>query len=363
MIQWIIARANRWAPLFCVAVALLHLAGCRPQEQIRSYTVPSEDAPAAFAKQPASPPRPSEPTHRMIGAIVPTGDRAWFFKVVGPLADVDPLVGDINGFFAGLRIESSQPAWDLPEGWSAKEASGMRLATLLVPVPDSEPKRELELSVIGLPLVGEWGAQVVDNANRWRNQLGLGPLATGQQLAPIDGVEGAVLFDEQGVFEAGSMAPFAGGMNGPSPGAPPVSAPPRTDASEIAFESPEGWTAKPLGSMRKASFDTASGAEVTGFVFSAAASMADPLANVNRWRGEIGLGPTTPEELSEAEQSVSLTGVEAKYYVLKGESETTLAAMAVRDNQVWFFKLRGPSDAAEADQAAFRNWLTTIKLP
>lgn len=115
--------------------------------------------------------------------------------------------------------------------------------------------------------------------------------------------------------------------------------------------------------MRKASLSTASGAEVTAFVFGAHGEMADPLSNVNRWRGEIALEPTTREELAETQQETTFAWGDAHWFELEGETETTLAAMAVRGDEVWFFKLRGPKAAVEADREAFREWLDSVELP
>ena len=113
--------------------------------------------------------------------------------------------------------------------------------------------------------------------------------------------------------------------------------------------------------MRKASFSTEQGAEITAFVFGANPEMSDPLGNINRWRREIGLSEITAEELDVEE--IDIHGSEATYVKLVGDLETTLAAMVVRGRGVWFFKLRGPGKAVEADTEAFRAWLDTIELP
>ncbi|HET6440705.1 MAG TPA: hypothetical protein VFG59_21780 [Anaeromyxobacter sp.] len=62
--------------------------------------------------------------------------------------------------------------WTLPPGW--KEAAGgqMRYATLTAPVPG-----KVDVSVVVLP--GDAGGELA-NVNRWRNQIGLAPLADGE---------------------------------------------------------------------------------------------------------------------------------------------------------------------------------------
>src|SRR5664279_602146 len=59
-------------------------------------------------------------------------------------------------------------AWDLPKGWTEEHASGMRLATFKPPVPG-----KVDVSVIVLP--GTGGGEL-GNVNRWRGQIGLGPI-------------------------------------------------------------------------------------------------------------------------------------------------------------------------------------------
>ena len=57
-------------------------------------------------------------------------------------------------------------AWDLPEGWTARPGSGMRLATFVIPVEQNQ----VECSMIAL---GGPAGGVVANVNRWRGQIGL----------------------------------------------------------------------------------------------------------------------------------------------------------------------------------------------
>ena len=73
---------------------------------------------------------------------------------------------------AALGARSGRPAetvrWSVPKGWKSLPASGMRLATMIPPGPG-----KAELTIVSLP--GEVGGELA-NANRWRGQLGLGPI-------------------------------------------------------------------------------------------------------------------------------------------------------------------------------------------
>ncbi|MEN0110656.1 MAG: hypothetical protein AAF805_08010 [Planctomycetota bacterium] len=340
------------------------MLACRPAEEIRTYRVAKSSATAPTAETPAPPaaaappavePTSGDPTHRMLAAIVPAGDQAWFFKAVARVEAMDDAREAIEDFYGSIQAGAERPRWETPDGWTEEPGAGMRLATLRVPT-SGEP---IELSVIGLPVRGGWEASVASNVDRWRGQMGL-PTGGVEGVEPLGDGDNARLVDLIGWFNDGGMtrsAPFA---SKPPPNANPAAAP--APSGGLRHTPPDGWTDKPGSAMRKASLATPGGAEVTAFSFPNVPAMADPLSNVNRWRKELSLPPTTAEELAEAEQPVELLGEPGRYYELVGESATTLVAMTTRSNLVWFFKLRGPGEEAEAQRDAFREWLASAKL-
>jgi hypothetical protein len=365
------------------ALSFIALAGCRPEDEVRTYRIAkpadaaSEPPAAAPAPEPTVKPPSGEPTDRMIGSIVPGPSQAWFFKAVGPKAAIDGAADAITEFLGSVRLDGDQPKWETPAGWTEDQAGGMRLATLKIPAgADAAP---IEMSVIGLPLVGEdWDAQVLDNANRWRKQLQQPPLAADAaktELKPLAEVaEGAVLFDTVGWFDGGTMAPFAAGAapfaNTAPPAATPAAPPAQTPLAEppapregaLKYDLPEGWTEAPADPMRKVSLRTPGGAALSGFSFPLVGVMGDPLQNVNRWRGEIGLEPITADDLKTQSEEIKLLGGDGSYFELVGATESTHAVMLVRDNQVWFFKLRGPGDEVAKQRDAFKVWLESLSL-
>ncbi len=370
-------------PLLCLSLVGLFVAscGCRPADEVttrivkilpESKLVSKTTSAAGSSTKPAVPAAErGEPTHRMLAAILKGDEQVWFLKVVAPIEAIASAKPPLEEFLQSVRLEKGKPVWELPEGWTEKPASQMRLATLVVPAEGGPAG--IELSVIGLPLVGEWPAQVLSNVNRWRKQLGREPVAAdglSEVTTPLTAAEGATLMDETGWYASGGMAPSANApfANAPfaqkpapaKPVAPVLSLPTST---ELKYETPEGWTEKLGSSMRKASFATPDGAEVTAFAFPATApAMADPLANINRWRREIGLEPTTAEELARESSEMPLSGGTATYAELVGDSETTHAAMTTRGERVWFFKLRGPNEAVEAQGEAFKAWLASMQI-
>jgi hypothetical protein len=128
--------------------------------------------------------------------------------------------------------------------------------------------------------------------------------------------------------------------------------------------------------MRKAVFgigDEKQAAIVTAIGFPAAAGpmMADPLANVNRWRGEVGLPPTTAEELSQVTAPIEIDRQKATFVdaVPDASKQTesksdrgTLAAMLTSGDTIWFFKMTGDRDVVASERDRFKDFLKSVRI-
>lgn len=69
-------------------------------------------------------------------------------------------------------------SWTLPQGWTAKGGTGMRLANLSVKTGSDE------VSGYIISLTGNWGSPQ-GNINRWRKEIGLEPLSEKETLKLI----------------------------------------------------------------------------------------------------------------------------------------------------------------------------------
>jgi hypothetical protein len=241
----------------------------------------------------------------------------------------------------------------------------------------------------------------LDNVNRWRGQMQLPPinlpaLADCTRELDVGGAQMTVV-DLRGRMEgAGMTPPFAaggldlsGGAGGlpsgdsapPSaiadlpPGHPPFAGSGAADQITVNYEVPDGWQTVPASGMRKAAFRVADGpreATITAIDFPATAGplVADPLANVNRWRSEVGLEPLAADDLSAATEPITVDGLQAIYMeaippAALGEETAdrgTLAAMATGNDVVWFFKITGDVDVVVAQRNQFRSFLQSIRL-
>jgi hypothetical protein len=382
-----------WPLALSFAVAPV-LGGCGSKEEIRTYTVAKEKQP-----QTEAPAQVGEATDRMMGAILPTGQQTWYFKVVGPQAEMDKKADQITGFFKSIRTTAgaAKPEWKAPEGWLEQAGSGMRAATLMIPV-EGKP---LEMSVISLPSSGA-PSELLDNVNRWRGQLQMPPvdergLAVSVKQVQV-GEATMSLVDLRGKFSAGSMAPFAGGgpfAAGSGQATTPATdgRPPSTDlpaghrpvasggtvdqaaVTPFTFAAPEGWEQRPATGMRQAAFkvsDGAASADITVIDLPAAApSIGDAFANVNRWRGEIGLAPIKQEELEGKVQKLEVDGNPSNYVEIIPDAtqpaesqikEATVAATVPSGEKIWFFKMRGDRGLVSAQRDNFKTFLESVRF-
>lgn len=383
-----------------IAVLATTLAanGCRRAEEIQSYNVPKEVREQVV---PAS--ASAEATDRMLAGVLPDGDRAWFFKVTGPLAAIDAQAQAIEAFFASVRLAPGKPHpdWQAPAGWQEQAGSGMRAATLVIPAAG----QPLEVSVTALPWTGAPG-EMLSNVNRWRGQMQLPPTderglaECTREVKAGDAIMTVV--DLRGRFQNSMTPPFAGGAMGGAasppfaapaaapqtgnqtllpPGHPPIQSQPARSsaaANTAPFESkaPAGWESRPASGMRKVEYRIerdGKSATLTAIDFPADAGpmMADPIANVKRWRGEVGLPAIGDEELAKTIEPIKVSGVEAKFVDAMPDpgqanqsqaQEGTLAAMVTHGNTIWFIKLKGDRNLVAAERDNFKKYLASVRF-
>ncbi|MEN8256156.1 MAG: hypothetical protein ABFR33_11885, partial [Verrucomicrobiota bacterium] len=149
------------------------------------------------------------------------------------------------------------------------------------------------------------------------------------------------------------------------PTAPPAMQEPVAQASPQpagkGFEArlPEGWTEKPGSGMRMVSY-TIEGTSIDFYLISLA--MGDVPSNVNRWRGQIGLPPASPEEIEAEVETFQAGGHDLKYIEIYNEEWGTIAAIIDLAPQYWYFTAKGPAGELKANAADIRTFLESIKF-
>jgi hypothetical protein len=331
---------------FGTGFAVILIVGCQ-QDEIRSYTVPKQEL-------------------RMLAAVVPHGDRTWYFKLTGPVQEIGEHKEEFRRFVESSRFNDSpdQPlTWtSIPEGWQREHETKLRYATFRL----GASGHSLELTVI--PLDKESGT-LLDNINRWRKQLGLPP-ATEADLAKLVedtkvGDATAKLVDFTGTPSAGGerTPPFAkgreiGGGMARAAGSNP-----------FKFQKPDGWKESSLAMMSVATFRVVDGERSAEITISPLAGQAGGLiANVSRWRSQIGLDNASDDQINKDVRNITVAGMPAHYVELVGpesagtKRQSILGVVLERGTTTWFIKMKGDWQLVAKEKPNFDAFIQSMKF-
>jgi hypothetical protein len=190
------------------------------------------------------------------------------------------------------------------------------------------------------------------------NQIRVDHVPPGVETTPLIGVNTA-----DGNSTSGPS------MAGPAPGmaALPGMAEFTAATPTPQWAPPATWTAVPLTTTRKGSWKAPADApadqqvEISVTVFQG--NLGGLLANVNRWRGKVGLGEdATDANLGDYVQNLTLDGRAAQLVSVDGpKGESLDGVLVILPDRVWSLLLSGSTDAVKAQRPAFRAFLDSIK--
>jgi hypothetical protein len=155
-------------------------------------------------------------------------------------------------------------------------------------------------------------------------------------------------------------APAPGGSQ---PGVPPPPSPPEGSAIEWAL--PKGWTESRAGGMRYATLKPPVQGRVDVSVVVLPGPAGGELANVNRWRGQIGLAPVDEAALGSSRRSLQTpAGAVAVYdFTSEGQHKTRMiAGILTAGGNSWFLKMVGDAEAVAAARADFMRLLESLRV-
>jgi hypothetical protein len=146
--------------------------------------------------------------------------------------------------------------------------------------------------------------------------------------------------------------------------------PPNTIPAKLTYTRPEGWTEVTLGQMRAASFNVKNeaGKQADISVIPLPGMAGGDDSNVNRWRGQVGLGTLSAEELAKVAEPVEIGGQPAKLYDQagtgsgSGDPTRILGVIQHREGTAWFFKVTGDDALVAKEKAAFIAFLKSVKF-
>ncbi|MBI3850758.1 MAG: hypothetical protein HY298_10870 [Verrucomicrobia bacterium] len=317
--------------------------------------------------------------------------------------------------------ETSAPRlqWKLPEGWTEQAPSKMRVASFSITGKDGQ---QADVSVI--PLSGISGKEV-EVVNLWRDQVKLPAIGEEEAKRDVQQVEiagakaelyemvsrepllaeksptrilvatcvrddtswffkmtgaDALVREQKPVFLEflKSVAFHEGGAPGQLASARrPISTNVKevphgaTGPEKTVWNAPANWQELPPGQMLLAKFlatgDGGTKAEITVSVFPG--DVGGLLANVNRWRNQIGLTPVAQPELDKLVNAldatigkamlVDMTGTKSN----DGKKARLIGAILPQGDRTWFYKILGDELVVAREKDAFIKFVQTMKLP
>ena len=161
----------------------------------------------------------------------------------------------------------------------------------------------------------------------------------------------------------------------PPPAAMPMTMPaglPTPDNSglpTLKYKLPDGWKEKAPTQMRVASFEITDGSKQADVSVVPMGGMAGGnLANVNRWRGQVGLAAVEEAEVQKTVEKVVIDGQDSDLFDIagtspgSGEAQRIIASVLHRDDTAWFFKITGEANLVEQQKPSFINFLKSVSF-
>ncbi len=137
-----------------------------------------------------------------------------------------------------------------------------------------------------------------------------------------------------------------------------------SDTAGLTWTAPSAWAAKPLGVMRKGSYTVKrDGGEADLSITAFPGATGGLEANLNRWRGQVGLASLPSEEVVAATEKLEANGLPVTVCDYAGGGNRIVGAIVPYGGNSWFFKLSGPDAVVAAEKPDFLEFLKTVKAP
>ena len=138
-----------------------------------------------------------------------------------------------------------------------------------------------------------------------------------------------------------------------------------SQSSGFSWEKPDTWIPSQGSSMRIASFDVPFSTGMGDLsVMELGGDGGGLVANVNRWRGQIGLEPLEKNEImAQAQRGENELGPYQIFQLTNDSSSdgAILAAIISMNNSTLYIKLTASNDGIEELEIDFKNFCSSIK--
>ena len=136
-----------------------------------------------------------------------------------------------------------------------------------------------------------------------------------------------------------------------------------------SWDVPSGWKEIPGGQFLVAKFVVtgAANAQAAVNVSKSPGDGGGLLANLNRWRNQLSLGPLAEADLNKETQPLDLPGGKASVADMSGQDARNgqkarlLAVVIPRSGETWFYKLMGDAQVVEQERDAFLRFVQSVK--
>jgi hypothetical protein len=142
-------------------------------------------------------------------------------------------------------------------------------------------------------------------------------------------------------------------------------APDRAKGRGLRWTLPSGWTDAAGGQMRFATLKPPVEGKVDASVVVLPGPAGGELANVNRWRGQIGLAPLDDAALARARKVLKTSAGPVKVYDFHSDGKPAsrlVAGLAEAPGETWFVKMTGDADAVGAARDDFMKLLGSLRF-
>jgi len=150
-----------------------------------------------------------------------------------------------------------------------------------------------------------------------------------------------------------------------APPGPAVPAPPARKGGGLRWTLPKGWADGAGGAMRFATLKPPVAGKIDASVVVLPGPAGGELANVNRWRGQIGLPALDEAGLARARKVVRTKAGPLKVYDFTSEGtprSRLVAGLTEASGDTWFVKMTGDADAVSAARADFMQLLGSLRF-